>query len=645
MSYFFLDICANCCTFAPDMRKWLVNILLVLAASVSAVNIPQGVIYFDNTKTNYANVQFVYGKESAAESYVYNMSKTATNGLWSIVIPSTVTDMYRYTFSNTTLSEGYHNQNFPDLKEYISHTLNSNRTATTDAYITAGYVFVPESSENWAQGSWMSYDAWKKQQSGGGGGSVSGPFSGTLPVFYIRTENNAAITSKENYINATLYMDPLNTGYGPLASASAPLDMQIKGRGNYTWWGFDKKPYKIKFVKKQQVLGLPANKHWCLLAHPDDGLGYLKNAVGFRIAQLLDMRWTPHQVPVELMLNGQYQGLYFLTEHVRIAKNRINIQELEDNCSNPDSITGGWLVEIDNYEEDGNITFTEGNGQDVMITPKSPEILSYAERNYATAQLNNLNQLLYGSSESALQAVLDFDEAAKFYLVQEIMEDCESYHGSCFLYKDRDVAGQPQQKWYFGPVWDFGNSYIRHDERFIYDNPTWSQIWIGQLATWPAFQTAVKKQWYIFYHYFNQRIKDYINEYASRITTAATYDAKKWNGTQNYQNNSNMSSKKNDFLNRYNWRINWLYSQWGEGIQTDYVPTALDQLAIDGANNQPAPFDPFGDNIGVDFFGDDAASDSANRKSQITNHKLLINGQLFIQRGDELYNATGARVR
>ena len=79
-----------------------------------------------------------------------------------------------------------------------------------------------------------------------------------------------------------------------------------------------------------------------------------------------------------------------------------------------------------------------------------------------------------------MEQILDIKEAAKFYLVQEIMEDCESYHGSCKLYKDRDSLGTVD-KWKFGPVWDFGNAYDRHAERWIYDGPTWPQYWIGQL--------------------------------------------------------------------------------------------------------------------------------------------------------------------
>lgn len=589
----------------------LLMVLMLLSHPIFALTIPAGTIYFDNTKTKYSNVQFVFGKESVAESYIYNMTTTNKEGLWKINFTSSVADMYRYTFSNTTLSTGRVNQSFPALKDYISNTISCNRTATREDPITAGYVFVPESGDNWAQGTWMSLTEWEKQQ--GGGATPSGPCSGTLPIVYIETQNHAAITSKEDYINASFYIDALNTDYDNFATKSTPLAMQIKGRGNYTWRDFDKKPYKIKFNDKYAVLGMPANKHWCLMAFADDDLGYLRNPVGFQISEYLNLLWTPHYVPVEVILNGQYWGLYFLTEHVRIGKNRLPIKELEDNCSNPDSITGGWLVEIDNYDENGNVSFTEGNGQFVMITPKSPEVLSTAERNYLTNQLSMLNSRLYGSSESQLQAILDFNEAAKFYLIQEILEDCESYHGSCFLYKDRDKAGEAQKKWCFGPVWDFGNSYNRHAERFIYDQPIWPQYWIGQLANWPAFQKAVKEQWYIFYHDYKDRVRSDIESFTSLVSQAAVLDGKRWNGTQNFKNNSQMTNRKNAFLNNYNWRINWLYSVWGEGIKPD--------------NYQPSTT---------------AIETSPLQTTNVT--KVFRNGQIYIIHGDKTYDITGREV-
>ena len=76
---------------------------------------------------------------------------------------------------------------------------------------------------------------------------------------------------------------------------------------------------------------------------------------------------------VELVMNGKYQGLYFLTEHVRVDSKRVNITEQEDQAT--DSVSGGWLIEIDNYQEAGNIEFDEGNGQHVMVSLREPEEL------------------------------------------------------------------------------------------------------------------------------------------------------------------------------------------------------------------------------------------------------------------------------
>ena len=426
--------------------------------------------------------------------------------------------------------------------------------------------------------------------------------SGTLPVIYIQTTDNAPIDSKETYVAGTLSIDPLSTGMPALEEVAA----QFKGRGNWTWNGFDKKPYRIKFDAKQSVLGMPKNKHWCLLAHADDYLGFLKNTVGFMLSEQIGLRWTPRFQPVELVINGSYEGLYFLTEQVRIGKNRVHIIEQEDNAT--DSVSGGWLVEIDNYWSEGNITFYEGNGQEVMVSLKEPEVLSAQQRDYIEQQLYTLNDALYGSSAPELWGMLDVEEAAKYYLVQEIMEDCESYHGSCFLYKDRDRDGVVD-KWKFGPVWDFGNAYDRQWDTWIYDHPTFAQYWIGQLAQWPEFQTKVSELWYDYYHSQLTATRDQIADFVTTISEAARNDAERWRGAQNFRDNSNMEDRKNDFLYRFNHRIDWLYSQWGEGIQSQ--PQAINQ--------------------------------TENGKCE--NAKIFKDGQVLINRNGILYTLTGQEVK
>jgi len=326
-------------------------------------------------------------------------------------------------------------------------------------------------------------------------------------------------------------------------------------------------------------------------------------------------------VPVELVLNGQYEGLYFLTETVRIDNKRVDINEQADGSTNPDSITGGWLVEIDNYPSAGNVELTESNGQTVMFTLHDPEVLSSAQRNYLTAQLTALNTAIGQTSTTQMDQLLDLDEAVKYYLVQEIMEDCESYHGSCYLHKDMD--GATTEKWKFGPVWDFGNSYNRHlyngdtnSMQFIYQNPEFAQYWIGTIAQHQSFQTLLMKYWYLFYNIQQDDIFDLIDEFEQQIQYAAQNDALRWNSSSNVNTASNMAQKKQDFLTQFNWRINWLHSQWGDGTP--------------GLNDNPN-----WTGIAVEN-SDDTVSSSAV--------KVVRGGQLLIIRDGRTYNALGQMV-
>ena len=525
-----------------------------------ALTIPKGTLYFDNSRTGYSHVSFVYGSNQRRETC--SLSMTQDGNKWRVEIPQTVNNMYRFTFVGGNLREGLYQQDFNTFKDSISHQAGLNRTATSEAQMSAGDIFVPETGDNWAQGQWMSLSMWETEQSGNGEAKISG----TLPVVYVNTQNGQAVTDKETQVVATIYIDSVVPEFRSLGSAQKPIAGTIKGRGNYTWRDFDKKPYKIKFDSKQKVLGMPSDKHWCLMAGADDNLGFLRNPAGYMISEAVGLRWTPRMRPVEFVLNGKYMGLYFLTEHVRIASKRVNIQEQNDGATDPDSITGGWLVEIDNYWSEGNIEFNEGNGQHVMVSLKEPEVLSTQQRTYLEQQIYGLNNALYGNSSEDLEQRLDIDEAARYYLVQEILEDCESYHGSCFLYKDRDSLGVAD-KWKFGPVWDFGNAYNRQQEKWIYVDPIWPQYWIGQLATWPEFQKAVSEQWWLYYRYQADQVRSQIIELAGTIAQAAKNDAATWRNTRGYNDNSNMSGKYNDFIWRYDKRIQWLYSQWGLGSE------------------------------------------------------------------------------
>lgn len=526
------------------MRHLFSLLLLLLAVEVSALDIPKGIFYFDNSKTQYTHVKFVYGSDSRNETYVVSMTYEGDNR-WLIAFDEAVTDMYRYTFAETSLADGSIAKTFPVVKDEISNSYNEKRTATTDKTILVGGIFTPETGDNWAQGNWTTL-------------SGVSSYSGTLPVMFINTENNVAITSKEIYVNATYYIDNMgDADVEAIGSVDAPLPLEIRGRGNYTWKDFDKKPYRIKLGAKAPLLGMSNSKHFALLAHADDNLGFLRNTLGFELSRRLGLKFTPAQRPVEVVLNGDYIGLYFLTETVRVAKNRVNITEQPDYTSLADSVSGGWLVEIDNYDDASQVRITEGNGEIIRFTYQSPELLSTAQRDYLTKEMTAINTAIYNTDKNSTfwESYIDMDSLARFYVVQEIMDNAESFHGSCYLHKENGDA-----KWIFGPVWDFGNSYHRTWQEFIYQNPPFGQTWIGEIAKYPRFQQKVIEVWKNFKGNDYSGLDSFINDFVREIETAAQYDAIRWPNYGNYD----MNSRKNEFSEYLENRIDWLVSQWGE---------------------------------------------------------------------------------
>lgn len=390
--------------------------------------------------------------------------------------------------------------------------------------------------------------------------ATAATYSGSLPVMFINTEGGAPVDSKENYVDATYYLDPMGVaGVEAIGTKDEPLALKIKGRGNYTWTGFDKKPYRLKLDSKAALLGMKKSKHFGLLAHADDDSGFLRNTVGFELSRRLGLAWTPAQEPIEVVLNGDYLGLYMLTELIRVDEDRVNIVEQADNETDPSLITGGWLVEIDNYDEaeEEQVRFQEGNGEVIRFTHKSPELLSDIQRNYLLNLGRRADAAIYVSdkNDTGWENIIDIDALARFYIVQEILDNAESFHGSCYWHKD---LGN-DTKMVFGPVWDFGNTFHRGGTRFIYDRPPYGQTWIGEIAKFPHFQEVVKQIWKEFKANEYASLDAFIDAFSSQITQAAASDYQRWPqyGVRNVQ------SAKNDFKQRIHDRVNWLVQQWG----------------------------------------------------------------------------------
>ena len=222
-------------------------------------------------------------------------------------------------------------------------------------------------------------------------------------------------------------------------------------RGNASR-GFPKKPYRIKFDKKQQVLDSPCKaKKWTLINNYGDKT-LMRNLLAFELSKRLGMPYTPYGAAVDVLLNGEYKGCYQLCDQVQVHKDRVSITEMSRSDIYGTDLTGGYFIEVDAYANQEKSWFYSAKNNPVTI--KSPE------EDSITTQQKSYIKTYFNSMESNWEAYLDKNTFLRHFLVGELSGNTDTYW-SVFMYKDRG-----DDTMYTGPVWDF-------DLAFDNDNRTY----------------------------------------------------------------------------------------------------------------------------------------------------------------------------
>lgn len=369
----------------------------------------------------------------------------------------------------------------------------------------------------------------------------------------ITTDGGAAVDSKDkkDYRGCTIKIESDTAVWNYEGRG------KIRGRGNSTWLWYPKKPYRIKLDEKAEILGLDANKDWVLLANYRDPT-HLMNTFVFEMGQGLGMPYTNHTRFVEVTLNGDYKGLYQLTEQVEVAKGRVDIGKKK-----------GWLLSLDvddgpkEAPEAGDNFWSEVYRMPVCV--KSPEAEDYATpetlRDDARTALATLETAIQQHDYDALAKLCDIPVMIDYLLIQEFVYNVEvAAPRSIFLYKDKG----DDAKWTFGPLWDF-------DAGFDFD---WSQMTTGHkffsdyretvLGTDPAnhvsdytytpsfftdmwknkqFVSEVKNRWNALMPRIMSEFWPEAKRYADAAAEAMERDAKRWPIDKDYKTEINRMEK------------------------------------------------------------------------------------------------------
>ena len=288
-----------------------------------------------------------------------------------------------------------------------------------------------------------------------------------FPMISINTQNGVLPYDKETYINASFSITNCeNEEYNFEVSMKDEYgdddSVGIRLRGNSTQ-GYAKKPYRIKFDEKKSLLGLEKNKSWVLLADYLD-VSSIRNYSAFTLAQKFEaLDFTPSANHVVLFLNGEYKGLYLLTEQMDEKKGRADVEDDFDPTIDSDfpffvEMDRNALLEgvtgVDNFKPDYfypiEIKYPEYD--DRGIEEGGEDIVFNYIKNYINAAFTSLvtgeNVEFRGKSVS-FEDLVDVDSFIEYWLVNEIMRNQDSTWGSIYMSKTKDG------KLKFGPVWDF----------------------------------------------------------------------------------------------------------------------------------------------------------------------------------------------
>ena len=247
-----------------------------------------------------------------------------------------------------------------------------------------------------------------------------------------------------------------------------PVLTRIRGNASAS---FEKKPYRVKFndgkshhMLKDGSLESPAKaKKWTLINNYGDK-SLMRNILAFEMSRRLQMPYSVWCQPVDVIMNGEYQGCYQLCDQITIDPKRVPIMEMEKTDIEYPFITGGYLVEIDAYasNEPANIRFTSDKGLPVTIKEPDEDGIVTAQYNYIKNFFNEMEARVYASNYTdpvdGFRSRLDLSSFLKHFIVGEFSGNMDTYW-STYMYKNRN-----EDMFYVSPCWDFDLAF-ENDQR------------------------------------------------------------------------------------------------------------------------------------------------------------------------------------
>ena len=315
----------------------------------------------------------------------------------------------------------------------------------------------------------------------------------------------------------------------------------IKLRGNSSL-GFNQKKYTLELRdetgKKQDVslLGMPAHSDWVLLA-PYNDISMMRDPLAFNLWREMG-HWGPRTRMVELVMDGEYHGIYIFCEAIKRGEERVNLTKMTKTDIEGTDVTGGYLLRIDTFNDD-DATFPSkvpgiGEGSPTSeiiwscIYPKKknlqPEQLAYIQ-SYVDSMELAIQSEDFKDKQKGYAHFIDVPSFVDYFIHTELSMNADGFKRSAYFFKERNSKMQA------GPVWDYNLAYgncnfanADNPEAWCFEgasNNATPALW-QRLLQDPAFRKAVKTRYQALRKTIlsTKHINDYIDQQAQLLSQA-----------------------------------------------------------------------------------------------------------------------------
>jgi hypothetical protein len=274
--------------------------------------------------------------------------------------------------------------------------------------------------------------------------------------------------------------------------------IKIKSHGNSTQW-FPKKAWNVTTVNSSiknldtTLLGLPKEHDWVFKALYEDKT-LLRDNLSFKIFQGMG-NYCSHSRFFELVVDGNYRGVYQLEERIKRDKSRVNIAKLKPTDIAGDSISGGYIVSIDRLkagDQGWKSNYPSNSANDssniyIYDYPK-PDSMPQVQKDYIHHffdKFENVMQSPYWNNlDSGYTKYINIKSFIDKFLIEELSRNTDGYRLKAYYYKDKNSRGDG--KIHAGPIWDYaigwGNCSFSGG-----DNPWWWQYTQNYNANYVSF--------------------------------------------------------------------------------------------------------------------------------------------------------------